>query len=215
MFSEWGSGLSGPASVIFTVLALFASTSTQKIAYGILAAFIWVFSAYRIWSREHDARLKEIERREDAEERFREGQPILTLLPNYTKIGPDKRSDPLFMVNNSGARAARWVRVKALNSQRGKYRLYFGEIAVLPPGKSENISCRAEQENSSCRVWDFFTDMERDAVLGWFDATIECRDVDESSVSTVVRICYDRDTQSIYVTAVPYTQRPPERGSIH
>jgi len=59
MFSEWGSGLSGPASVPFAVLALFASGTVQKAAYGVLAAVLLLFSAYRIWLKEHFALVEE------------------------------------------------------------------------------------------------------------------------------------------------------------
>jgi hypothetical protein len=53
MFSEWGSGLSGPASVPFVILALFAPSAVQKAAYGVLAVLLGLFSAYRIWLKEH------------------------------------------------------------------------------------------------------------------------------------------------------------------
>jgi len=53
MFSEWGSGLSGPASVPFAILALFASSAVQKAAYAALAVLLGLFSAYRIWLKEH------------------------------------------------------------------------------------------------------------------------------------------------------------------
>lgn len=53
MFSEWGSGLSGPASVPFAILALFASGAVQKAAYAVLATLLALFSAYRIWIKEH------------------------------------------------------------------------------------------------------------------------------------------------------------------
>jgi hypothetical protein len=55
MFSELRSGLSGPASVPFAVLALFASSTVQKAAYGVLAAALLLFSTYRIWLKEHAA----------------------------------------------------------------------------------------------------------------------------------------------------------------
>lgn len=59
MFSEWGSGLSGPASVPFAILALFAPSAVQKAAYGALAVFLGLFSAYRIWLKEHTELEKE------------------------------------------------------------------------------------------------------------------------------------------------------------
>ncbi|MGA8087443.1 MAG: hypothetical protein WCA10_09065 [Terracidiphilus sp.] len=53
MFSEWGSGLSGPASVPFAILALFASSAVQKTAYAALAVLLGLFSVYRTWLKEH------------------------------------------------------------------------------------------------------------------------------------------------------------------
>lgn len=53
MFSEVGSGLSGPASVPFAILALFASSTVQKAAYAVLAVLLLLFSTYRIWLKEH------------------------------------------------------------------------------------------------------------------------------------------------------------------
>jgi hypothetical protein len=54
MFSELGSGLSGPASVPFTIAAMFVSSHTQKVLYGSLAAILACFAAYRVWAREHE-----------------------------------------------------------------------------------------------------------------------------------------------------------------
>jgi hypothetical protein len=54
MFTEWGSGLSGGASVPLTVLALYNSGSLLRILYGILAALVGFYSAYSVWSREYD-----------------------------------------------------------------------------------------------------------------------------------------------------------------
>jgi hypothetical protein len=51
--------LSGPASVPFAVLALFASNTIQKAAYGVLAVLLALFSAYRIWLKEHTELEKE------------------------------------------------------------------------------------------------------------------------------------------------------------
>jgi hypothetical protein len=54
IFSEWLSGLSGPASVPFVVAALYVSNSLLRLLYGSLAVLLGIFSAYRIWSREYD-----------------------------------------------------------------------------------------------------------------------------------------------------------------
>ena len=72
MFSEWGSGLSGPASVPVAILALWKPTVPQKLCYGVLAALLGFVSAYRIWKKEH-------ERACDAESRLESQIPVLTM----------------------------------------------------------------------------------------------------------------------------------------
>jgi hypothetical protein len=53
MFSELGSGLTGVASIPFTVAALWVSNHVQRVLYGSLAGGLLLFSAYRIWLKEH------------------------------------------------------------------------------------------------------------------------------------------------------------------
>jgi hypothetical protein len=53
MFSEWGSGLTGPASIPFTIAALYVQSSLQRIIYGCTAITLAGFSAYRIWAKEN------------------------------------------------------------------------------------------------------------------------------------------------------------------
>lgn len=53
MFSEWGSGLSGPTSVPLAIFALFASNAALKFAFGAMAIVLGFVSAYRIWHREY------------------------------------------------------------------------------------------------------------------------------------------------------------------
>lgn len=54
MFSELGSGLSGPASVPLAITALFVSNKIQKVLFGFLALIVGLFSAYRIWLKEYE-----------------------------------------------------------------------------------------------------------------------------------------------------------------
>jgi hypothetical protein len=62
MFSELGSGLSGPASVPLAIAALGVSNPVQKFLYGSLTAVLWFFSAYRIWFKEYQRAETELAR---------------------------------------------------------------------------------------------------------------------------------------------------------
>lgn len=53
MFSELVSGLTGVASIPFTVAALWVSSHVQRVLYGSLAGSLLLFSAYRVWLKEH------------------------------------------------------------------------------------------------------------------------------------------------------------------
>ncbi len=59
MFSELVSGLTGAASVPFTVAALWVSSHAQRVLYGSLAGVLLLVSAYRIWLKERSELEKE------------------------------------------------------------------------------------------------------------------------------------------------------------
>jgi hypothetical protein len=62
MFSEWGSGLSGPPSIPLAILALYTSVPALRIAYGTGAVILGFFSAYRVWRGEYDRAERELAR---------------------------------------------------------------------------------------------------------------------------------------------------------
>jgi hypothetical protein len=209
MFSELGSGLSGPASVPFAVLALFAPSAVQKAAYAILAAILVFVSAYRIWLKEYNQKLAEILKMENTKRNFLEGQPVLILHATYSDLKPNDRADDVFRVQNCGTRAARWVHVKSVPSQLKHYSLEFGQIPVLTAGPSQGIQCQVWPLAAGIGLWEFFHDSDPEAALVWFDVIIECRDTNESLVETLVRIAFDIQAKSLRACAVPYTQKPP------
>ncbi len=209
MFSELGSGLSGPASVPFAVLALFAPNPVQKIAYGGLAAILVFVSAYRIWLKEHTQKLGEMLKREKAEHEFLEGKPVLMLHIAYSDLKPNDKSGDVFRVQNCGTRAARWVHVKSVPSQLKHYFLRFGQIPVLTLGPSQGIQCHVWSQREKAGLWEFFHDSDPESAIVWFDTTIVCRDTNESIVETMVRIMFDLEAKRLEVCAVPYTQKPP------
>jgi hypothetical protein len=54
VWSDWLTLLSGPLSVPAAALALWVSNDTAKIFFGLTAFGCLLFSAYRLWKREHD-----------------------------------------------------------------------------------------------------------------------------------------------------------------
>jgi hypothetical protein len=51
-FTDMLTGMSGPLSVPFALLALWASGRGQKILYGLLALLCLLFASYRVWRKE-------------------------------------------------------------------------------------------------------------------------------------------------------------------
>lgn len=142
MFSEWGSGLSGPASVPLAITALWVSGPAQKFLYGFLAAILGFFSAYRIWLKENgraDTAESEIERlkKKYFDERPRLGLTVLadegeaSWRKVRAAIGPSVQ----FYVNLLYGRVAKSVRFDPIPSSDGKYIIHFDN---LPFVNSEN-----------------------------------------------------------------------------
>ena len=69
--STWGSGVTGIASIPFTVLCLYTGSTVQRIAYGITAVLLFAFSSYQVW-------LKEYKRTETLESELRTRQKDVT-----------------------------------------------------------------------------------------------------------------------------------------
>jgi hypothetical protein len=113
MFSEWGSGLSGPASVPFTVLALFSPNSVQKIAYASLAVLLGLFSSYRIWLRENHRAIF-------AEKRCSDSKPRLAFTATSEKLNHIYMRKPVFKVNHLGGEAAQFIQIQHIRSANGR-----------------------------------------------------------------------------------------------
>lgn len=133
MFSEWGSALSGPASVPFAVLALFGSGTAQRLAYGALAVILAFVSAYRIWAREY-------ERAETADKKYNDERPRVIFAVRSPKTLEAWRSlenvspPPIFRLEHSGGRVARFVKIEPIQSALGRFRLEFDEAPILNSG---------------------------------------------------------------------------------
>jgi len=143
MFSEWGSGLSGPASVPFVVLALFTSGTVQKTAYASLAIILGFVSAYRIWLKEHDraeATEKEIE---ELRKKFFNERPKLGL--NVHSIeGPrawmEHGAPVTFTIQHLSGRVPTSVRFDPIPSKQGKFLLQFDPLAHVDPPHEKPMS---------------------------------------------------------------------------
>ena len=127
MFSELGSGMSGPASVPFALLALFAPNSVQKTGYAVLALLLAGFSAYRIWLHEHN-------RAEAAEKKIDQLRPSITFRTTNERMGRWGLMDPgdIFTLTHLGGEAAQYVQVEPIESAHGKKLcVAFNQIDLL------------------------------------------------------------------------------------
>jgi len=127
MFSEPGSGISGPASVPFTFLALFATNPIQKIAYAGLALLLAGFSAYRIWLTEHN-------RADAAETKIEQLRPSITFRATGERMGRWGLMEPgdIFTLTHLGGEAAQYVQIEPIESANGKKLcVAFNQIDLL------------------------------------------------------------------------------------
>ena len=174
MFSEWASGLSGPASVPFAVLALFATGAVLKFAYGLLAIMLGFFSAYRIWLKENDE--TEIARREVAElkAKYFDERPVLGLNivgsvgPKQWKDAAASRNTPIHLsIQNLSGRVATSIHFKPILSKLGKFSLHFDSLAHIKPQMPPTSLTLEIQEEGYSRV----NARDRDTI-GNIDATL-------------------------------------------
>jgi hypothetical protein len=66
LVSDWSSGITGAASIPFTLLCLFASGKAQRIGYAVTAAVLLLFSAYRTWLKEYSRANSQSDRADEA-----------------------------------------------------------------------------------------------------------------------------------------------------
>lgn len=162
---------------------------------------------------EIDLQKQEITKLTEAAKHHYAGRPGLTLRLAASCIDANTDEDSVFRVQNCGTRTARWVKIGSIRSSRGNFLLSFGQIAVLSPGPGVGIGCQVGFGDYTNTLLEFFRDMDltEEGATTWFDVTIECRDLDESVVETMVRIMFDSRNNGLAIRAVPYTQVPPEQ----
>jgi hypothetical protein len=131
MFSEVGSGLSGPASVPFAIFALFAAGKALKVAYGLMAIILWLVSAYQIWSKEHDKGEAARVEVEALKQKYFNERPQLGI-ESHSVEGPktwrEHEVPVTFTIHRLNGRVPTSIRFAPVPSLLGKFSLYFDAI---------------------------------------------------------------------------------------
>jgi hypothetical protein len=138
MFSELGSGLSGPASVPFAIASLWVSSPIQRFLYGALAGILLLVSSYRIWAKQ-EARAHEAESElASLKQRYLDECPQLGL----EIAGPQgptawrnatTRDACWFWLQHLSGRTARSIRFDPIPSKGRRFTLYFDDLPFLEP----------------------------------------------------------------------------------
>jgi len=144
MFSEWGTRLSGPASVPFTILALWVSSPVQKVAYGLLAVVLGFFTAFTVWLKEHNEKIAGIAEKtaqneilarkcRELEKEYHDERPILGLeVIRSSNIAE-------FSLRHLSGRPAQNVCIDPVRSLAGKQLLKFRALAFVAPSSVKKI----------------------------------------------------------------------------
>jgi hypothetical protein len=156
----------------------------------------------------------------EADQRLYDGRPLFVLEVGAQKAGGIK--EWYFSLRNVGGRPARYIRLEAQFSGQGRYNLHFVEVLALPSNESapmsywvtdratpELIPVRDDQSMLRKFVSDNVVseDPFNNVALTWWDIKIQFRDTDESVKEEIARLCFDVETDVLYATAVPYTER--------
>lgn len=124
MFSEWGSGLSGPFSVPLAIASLWWRNPPGRLLFGSLAIIMGCFSAYRIWSREYDRAEVQAE--------------TLLALNARPEINLEVRCCFWFWANYSTVQVVTAVRLTNVRDVNTTIKDY--SVILSTPGKTQTIS---------------------------------------------------------------------------
>jgi len=131
MFSEWGTGLSGPASIPFAIFALFVVGATQKFAYGLLAIILGFFSAYRVWMKENDQTEAARSELENIKKKYFDGRPQLSFQA-HSDVGPkaweENPSPVTFTIHHLSGRVPTSIYFDPVFSKNGNFSLQFESL---------------------------------------------------------------------------------------
>ena len=211
---HWGSLVTGGVAIGLVSIWQGVGHPISAWVYWLIATLGLVVAFYRAWLDKHEALNGQIRKVIHMEQEFLINQPVLALRVAYSKIEPSDSGDSIFRLQNCGTRTARWATVRSVKSLCGHYTLIFGEVPALSPGPSEGIPCQARFGIEPATIWKFLHDVNPDSALVWFDVTLECRDLNETLVETLVRICFDVESNALYATAVPYTLKKPVNSTV-
>ncbi len=228
MFSEWGSALSGPASVPFAVLALFASSTAQRLAYGVLAVILAFVSAYRIWAKEY-------ERAETADKKYNDERPHVVFAVRAPKTVEEWRAlenvspPPIFRLEHSGGRVARFVKVAQMQSSLGRFRIEFEEVPILNSSQRQQhpLTFTIHQNDALSdlshvpeilkiqqgvnMLLEFFRNHPPEAEEGSYNVTVLYRDQQDDSVEYAEEFTLRCNYQRMLLSVEPKL-RQRERG---
>jgi hypothetical protein len=202
--------------------------SPGKKVYIALLAIGLVISMFSAWRKEHSIA-------QEATGKLYDGRPVIMLevlgQPAAMDVDPSHNPrrltfrPPAFGLYNCGGRTARFIHVQPLTSKLGNYQMYFQDLTSLEPGPHRPIGFRVNNSGwsgaglSNAEIaWDFFHDnpVESDPLenpaLVWYDTPITFRDAGDAAMKDIVRLAFDLQRGILYVTAVPYTQKPPDKG---
>jgi hypothetical protein len=137
MFSELGSGLSGPASVPFAVASLWVSSHLQRLIYGSLAGILFLFSAYRIWATQEEKTSNLELQLATLKKTHFDTRPQLGLELEGAK-GPTAWQNAIggdaacrFWLQQLGGRTATSIRFDPLLSKGGRFTLNFDAVPFV------------------------------------------------------------------------------------
>jgi hypothetical protein len=136
MFSELGSGLSGPASVPFAIASLWVTSQIQRVLYGSLAGILLMLSAYRIWVKQNARAEKAEAELVNLKGQYFDEQPKLSMeilctegMKTWMEMG-----DPVqFYLRHLSGRVATDVRFDPILSKLGKFSLCFEPLPHVVP----------------------------------------------------------------------------------
>lgn len=201
-------------SAAFTLLSLYVLIANKNANWAIyitlgLAVLFFMWSAFLGWRDEYYARIKA----ERAQREGYDGRPIF-ILKVYLTVDPGKPALRQWRLGleNCGTRVARFLLLQPKRSYTDKFMLWFGQIPVVKSGDEEHLGYWVTQGyNEKATLADFLGDHSADAALIWWDIKINFRDMDETAAEELVRLCYDVQTDVLYGTGVPYTEKALEK----
>jgi len=180
MFSEWGSGLSGPASVPLAVAALWVTGGVQRVLYGSLAGILLLVSAYRIWTRQHDRAEKAEAELVCVRQKYFEEQPRLGLEINSfegKRVWMEHNNPVTILIKHLSGRVPTSVHFEPIQSRSARFILKFDSlphIDSLQPKPMRFEIVEVGKPELSARDREITHQYEKDMLLLFVADSHEC-----------------------------------------